>query len=407
MKSFFFMLIFILNGYSQKIYFISQSGNDQNTGTSVKSPWKTLKDFQQGNTYLFHASDTFYLNIPKIKIEDSLPTTISSYGKGIKPLISGYRIISPNMIFPTNFQNIWQVDINSNLLGGLKSDQNENVGFLMIKGEIYGNKCKALKFLRKDGDFFDEKGILYIYASLKPNNKIYFACNGNIITLSNNLTISNLRVEGGGSHGVQGANVRNVRIKNLDIKNIGGAYINGFGNGFIRYGNGIEFWERAANCYVEYCSIKNVYDAAFTAQGRSPSKVFSNIIFRNNSISYCEQAIEFWQEHCIDGFKKCSFSNNKSIYAGYGWSHDVRPDTNAGVHVLVYFPLLGKSDVEINDNSFTNGRTASLRLPVDFNKNNCLSLDNNSYYGNKDKFIYYNNGEIKSISDFKSNVSKE
>ncbi|WP_431242690.1 right-handed parallel beta-helix repeat-containing protein [Flavobacterium sp. P21] len=404
---FFLLLIFVIKGYSQKIYFISQSGNDLNTGTSAKIPWKTLKDFKQGNTYLFHANDTFYINIPKINIEDSLPTTISSYGKGAKPLICGYRIISPNMIFPTNFQNVWQVDINNNLLGGLKSNQNENVGFLIIKGKIYGNKCKALNLLKKEGDFYDENGVLYIYALSKPNNKIYFACRGNIITLSNNLTISDLRVEGSGSHGVQGVNVKNVRVKNLDISNIGGAYLKGFGNGFIRYGNGIEFWESATNCYVEYCSIKNVYDAAFTAQGRSPLKVFSNIVFRHNNISYCEQAIEFWQEHSPDGFKNCSFSNNKSMYAGYGWSHDVRPDTSAGVHVLVYFPLLGRSDVKINDNTFTNGRTASLRLPVDFNKNNCLSFDNNSYYGNNDNFIYYNNGEIKSIIDFKSTVSKE
>ncbi len=83
-----------LNSKTNCYYVNSQTGDDANNGTSIKSPWKSLKKleeivFQPGDRILFARNSVFEDGIifkSSGTIED--PIIISNYGKGVLPSFS-------------------------------------------------------------------------------------------------------------------------------------------------------------------------------------------------------------------------------------------------------------------------------------------------------------------------------
>ncbi len=94
-------------------YYISSSGNDANNGLSSSTPWKTIakvnssfSTLKPGDRILFNRGDVFYgsLKISKSGLAGS-PITISAYGAGAKPIITGFTMVSAW----TNLgSNIWE-----------------------------------------------------------------------------------------------------------------------------------------------------------------------------------------------------------------------------------------------------------------------------------------------------------
>jgi len=83
-------------------YYISSSGNDANNGFSSSTPWKTIakvnssfSTIKAGDRVLFNRGDTFYgtLNISRSGIASN-PITISAYGTGADPIISGFTTLT-------------------------------------------------------------------------------------------------------------------------------------------------------------------------------------------------------------------------------------------------------------------------------------------------------------------------
>lgn len=81
--------------YAQSTYYVSANGNDANPGTSVNAPIKSIAKANQlilkpGDVLSFKNGDTFngQLNI-KQSGTSAAPITISAYGSGDKPVISG------------------------------------------------------------------------------------------------------------------------------------------------------------------------------------------------------------------------------------------------------------------------------------------------------------------------------
>ena len=93
-----FILIFglaTLKSYCQsKIYFVSPSGNDNNSGLSIKDAWKTLDKvnqvtFQPGDEILFQTGATWYGQLkPQGSGAEGKPIILSSYGDKSKPVIN-------------------------------------------------------------------------------------------------------------------------------------------------------------------------------------------------------------------------------------------------------------------------------------------------------------------------------
>jgi hypothetical protein len=104
------LLVFSLT-VNAKNYYLSNSGNDSNTGTDPSSPWQTInklnsfKNFLPGDNIYFNKGDTFW---GSITISNSgtagNPITIGAYGAGANPVITGFTSISE---WTNQGNNIW------------------------------------------------------------------------------------------------------------------------------------------------------------------------------------------------------------------------------------------------------------------------------------------------------------
>ncbi|MEO8962303.1 MAG: hypothetical protein ABI325_10495, partial [Ginsengibacter sp.] len=113
MKTLFVLLfgIFCLNA-TAKDYYISNSGNDSNSGTVVSSPWQTLnklnsfKDLSPGDNVYFKRGDSFVGSITVNQSGTSgNPITFGAYGTGANPIITGFVTIDS---WRNLGNNIWQ-----------------------------------------------------------------------------------------------------------------------------------------------------------------------------------------------------------------------------------------------------------------------------------------------------------
>src|SRR3989339_80138 len=93
--SFLFIFFWQASNAFAATYYVSNTGLDTNNGTTEGTPWQTISKvnsftFASGDSILFKKGDTFYgsLIIPRSGL------TISSYGSGEKPIISGFQTIT-------------------------------------------------------------------------------------------------------------------------------------------------------------------------------------------------------------------------------------------------------------------------------------------------------------------------
>lgn len=114
-KSLFILCFFFLSllNASATNYYISANGNDANNGTSTSTPWQTLgklnsffSSLKPGDNVYFNRGDVFYGRILITRSGSSgSPITISAYGTGANPVISGFTTVSAW----TNLgSNIWE-----------------------------------------------------------------------------------------------------------------------------------------------------------------------------------------------------------------------------------------------------------------------------------------------------------
>lgn len=109
----FFLLFFIILNLSAEAttYYVSNSGNDNNSGTSAASPWQTLNKvnsfkFYPGDNILFNSGNTFYGSIIVTNSGSSgNPITYGAYGSGANPIISGFTNVTS---WANKGGNIWE-----------------------------------------------------------------------------------------------------------------------------------------------------------------------------------------------------------------------------------------------------------------------------------------------------------
>ena len=99
--SFFILLFFTFNVQAKNIY-ISNAGNDVNSGLSPATPWKTIAKLNAsfnvisaGDSLLFKRGEVFTGGIIMGKSGTSgLPIVVGAYGTGLKPIISYLTTVS-------------------------------------------------------------------------------------------------------------------------------------------------------------------------------------------------------------------------------------------------------------------------------------------------------------------------
>lgn len=346
------------------VFVSSTEGDDGNSGESADTPLFSIKKaLTVGDTILLKANDVFYERVELRKGK------ISSYGKGRKPVISGYkRIAKAN--WGAIDEHIWRICLTNDNYLGYDTDGSSlqnNVGCLheYDKDLIHGRKLKHLSDLAEDWDIWQtehhKKGeatdcdfdTLYLYLNDNPNFlRIEFSVGGIALRMSNAI-IENVRIEGFG-FGISAG--RHSIIRKCEIDAIGGQ-IQLNNSQYVCYGNGIEFWIRNGleDCLVEECKISRCYDCACTIQGREPYPP-SNIRFRNNVIFDCCQAWEdfFTTDNPDAIFKDCIFENNVIVNSGNTTGFGYTKGRTKCCHVLEN-NYLGNKGMIFRNNTFVGG----------------------------------------------------
>src|SRR5665647_1611889 len=113
-----FLLTFIFFAFTARAtnYYLSNSGNDANSGTDPSSPWQTLnklnsfKNQKPGDNVLFKRGDTFYgtLTVSSAGSSEN-QITLGAYGTGTKPIIKA-AINNPCITVTAANRGYWTID---------------------------------------------------------------------------------------------------------------------------------------------------------------------------------------------------------------------------------------------------------------------------------------------------------
>jgi hypothetical protein len=216
------------------------------------------------------------------------------------------------------------------------------------------------------------------------------------------ITFQNLDLRYGAACGFNGSNTDHIWIKDLDFSWIGGGYLAGYGDGTVRYGNGVNFWCAAHDNIVERCSFNQIWDAAVSPQGTDKTYEAYNIYFRNNIIRNSEYSYELWGHPANTYLHDIYFENNTCLNAGFGWSHAQRPDPN-GAHLMLWGNYEERmKNVYIRNNIFYESSnygsryddaTASTKMIVDDNcwyeSSGSVALIGGTYYDYSTQWTAY------------------
>lgn len=399
----------------KKTYYVSSDGKSKD-GTDINNPinLETLnkKKIKTGDTILFKSGDTFFgtLNFTVADVDDNY-INISNYGEGDLPTISTYKYISDK--WEKYSEKIYRIDIKDiNNYTGYNSNSNLdfNVGFLEDDNGIkYYNKKSSIDNLGNLYDFYSD-GSRYLYMYIDDNpykllGNLKVVVRSNLMNLTSNMKISNIRFAYTGGHALEGAleNEENIIIENCIIENIGGSYLYSSSlTNETRYGNGIEFYgSNAKNIEIRNNIFRNIYDVAFTIQGTKGSG--TNVYVHNNVFINNSQDSEIWQSDKATGVYNYRFYENLSINQGRGWGYEARLDKYPAASILFWGYEIENTDILFNNNIFYNPRQIYyLAVATDnyFLNHNTIKSDNNIYYMNSDTTIYRNNWNYETRNEF-------
>ncbi len=346
-----------------KIYYVSENGNDSNDGLSPKNAIRTLEKASElplceGDVILLERG-SFFRGHLVIKTQH---ITVSAYGKGAKPVISG----SPEngakphyweLIEGTNNIYVYYKELAD--VGGIVFDNGRIAGIKRVPCFVDGRFINSNKEaftpavdLKDNYAFFCDicnelapNGIPVIHDRTKHIGKLYLRCDegnpgevfnsieffgrGNtVVPMADYTTIDNLCILHCGTHSIGCGTRTGLTVTNCEI---------GWGGGCIqfytptgspvRFGNGIEIYGSCWNFTVENCYIYQIYDAGVTHQyqfgdASQPACIHENVTYKDNLIEYCIYNIEYFQGqsgHDDQIMRNILMKNNILRFAGYGW----------------------------------------------------------------------------------------
>lgn len=359
-----------------RTFFVSSSGSDDADGMTLESAWATIQKANSSlpvdsSVLLFRRGDTFYgeLNLP-------FGCEVGSYGSGARPILTMYKQLNAPQGWDEHADGVWKIDLGSpDTHGGYTATNDANVGFLVVEGVVKPALKFALSDLDAPWDFYCDipNDTLYVRSSgnpatiasdinAAPKGNAYGATGAVIHCAKGGNDIHDVHVTGTGGCGIRG-NGSDVHIHDCLIDYIGGSWLAGQPVDNTRYGNAIENWPNVSRWTVEKNEIAQVYDVAWSPQGRDQNggPVFwEDMTIRDNYIHDCGQMFEIWSQNSnaeSPGFVRILIENNVCERAGYGVFSDVRPDQDVRVHLLSY-RLQTPVDVTIQNNTFDDAYSA-------------------------------------------------
>lgn len=379
-----------------KVYYVSNSGNDSNSGTSPSSAWKTLDkvssaNIPSGSYVCFERGGLF-----RGKLTAKAGVTYTAYGTGDKPKLYG----SPeNGADPTKWKksdkkNVWYYVGAENWkdVGTLVFNEGESCAIKAIReykdnGDVY-NWTTGLPFndgykdLNQDLHFYHEPSTkrLYLYSDENPGNRfnsIEFNVGYNLITVKegvNGVTVDNLCLKYTGIHGIGANTVNDLTVQNCEFGWIGGTVQGFLGNNKYetRLGNAIEIYGGCEDYTVQNNYIYQIYDAGITHQYSGVGdKVYNhtNVLYLNNVIENCVYSIEYFVSGCEPSnpsvMTNFRIEGNHMWYASRGFCEQRPPaDRSWGAHIKGRCSRTGNraTGYVIKDNIFVDGKDRLLQI---------------------------------------------
>lgn len=217
---------------ANKYYVDPQNGNDNQEGTSVKRPWKTLQKvnaqvFKPGDQLLFKRGGKWQGQlVPQGSGTQENPIVFGAYGKGALPVIAAEGKFTDAVLI----KNISHVAVEfldiSNLDAGVKEQKTGPTGIRILSediGTISNIRLSNLFVHDINGD--NKKGS-------KEGHGIFWDCQGPKASNIENLLIENCRLERVDRNGIRGNGTfgfrnnwfpnRNLTIRGCTISDIGG-----------------------------------------------------------------------------------------------------------------------------------------------------------------------------------------
>ena len=386
-------------------YYVSSTGRDSNSGTSMSSPWKTLSKinntrFSAGDKIKFHSGDTFrgYLLIQGSGAPGK-EITITSYGTGDKPKILGSLDISGSEKWTNHSGNIWKTTIKVST-----SEINDIGNIILNKEESCGIRKTEPGNCTSQGNWYFNAtdDLVYMYSAYNPGSYYnHIEAGGvyseNILSIVNRnyITIDGLDVRYSANNGIFLRNTSNIKIQNCDVSFIGGMY---YGPPY-RMGNGIQMWADNSNIIVRYNYIHDIYDAGISPQG-SGTLTQRNINMYYNVFKNCYYTYELFCKTNIT-LKNIRFYNNTCLYAGTTWSVNQRPDSSNARHVRSWEEGANITGLEIKNNIFY----SATQTAYAFYYSSAFDIDYNLYHVKSIGFIFDTN--YNSLQSWQSALSDD
>lgn len=330
-------------------YYLSAAGDDSNSG-SLYAPWKTITRLNAGfssgevglrDRALLRRGDYFYGRLrPPTNLVSSSPgwLKIGAYGDGAPPIVAGYKLLNIASGWVEYDANTWMINFSSANHGvtynGYDSAQGGgDVGVLVVDDVIRGMKMKTLQELVNQWDFYSTDTDLYVRSTANPTTlagDIRCTVDGHGTFIKYATEVADLDITGHGGHGIRvsSGSDRNRVLRNK-VHTIGGSTLDGFGDGTVRYGNGVEIVQNGNgnDFYGELNTVYDCYDCAWTIQVGVAGQAYSatNIMWRRNLTYRCAWAEEYFYLGNGDGFVNCVSEYNTNLFCGYGFGAETRP----------------------------------------------------------------------------------
>ena len=364
-------------GEGGKIYYISASGCDCNDGLSEDKPMATFAKLNEdgflheGDVVLFKRGDVWHE-----RIRTKPYVTYSAYGDGNKPMICGSIEASkpsdwvqwgehPYIYKYTGFipanekgeNGNWRIssDIGNivfnhgeyhgvRILKYFDRDVNVQLGYNGLagngkeywhRGEEYFHDANDLKH-NLEYYFNFETSELYLCSMLGNPGEVFDSIElcqkGNVIIGCSGVTLDNLCIRYGASHGMGAGTCKDLVIRNCEVGWIGGSiqFINNYH--YTRFGNSIEIYGGCDNYQIYNNYIYQAFDCGPTVQWQGHLKTEENqvILERNieihgNAIERCDSPMEVWlttwerTDTSYALLKNIRLYDNLCRYSGYGF----------------------------------------------------------------------------------------
>ena len=303
--------------FNPNTIYVSNSGDDANSGLNPANAIKTIKQANDRNTYdedfiLFDRGNIWRMyDDERIYPSDNL-VSYGAYGIGSPPIMSGSM---NNSAWTNTWGNVWKSD----------NTYATDVGQLWFYNNgTYGIKKDTFASVTSQGHFWhnDSDNKVYMYSTSNPSTFYgeveivgYLSTQ---VSDGNNYTLENMTFENSCIHSIGCTDCKNVVVRENIFKQIGGC----FQSSTLRYGNAIQFSLGSENILVEYNNITQVYDAGITPQAwfsAGPKNMY-NFIARYNLIDKAFYGWEYFNQNATSRTENISIYHNTFVNTGYGFS---------------------------------------------------------------------------------------